>query len=217
MSCACALFGWWGGTKQCGSLPCWLLLVVLRLQSSTLQFIDWLLSCLPCLPPHLPACTVIFPIMYTATIMPFQIFFLGDTSSDPGWNAADITISVLFGLDIIMSFNVGYYDSEGWPVNDRCVGNFTCSSSRGPCVHRSARVTHPVVVSACVRRTQPQPDRDDALPVDVLHPRPRQSAALQCVAVPFVHTGVVAPYSPFPRHATHVTLLHFTRVARWQT
>ena len=77
--------------------------------------------------PHSRRRAVLFPILYTATIMPFQIFFLGDTSSDPGWNAADVIISVLFGLDMIVSFNVGYYDSEGWPVNDRCVrGRVTC-------------------------------------------------------------------------------------------
>ena len=74
--------------------------------------------------------------------MPFQIFFLGDTSNDVGWNSVDIIISVLFGLDIIISFNVGYYDSEGWPVNDRCVfvvlfdvpGDSRRSALNGVCV-----------------------------------------------------------------------------------
>ncbi len=26
----------------------------------------------------------------------------------------------MFGLDIIITFNLGYYNSEGWPINSRC-------------------------------------------------------------------------------------------------
>jgi hypothetical protein len=28
--------------------------------------------------------------------------------------------TVMFGLDIIITFNLGYYNSEGWPINSRC-------------------------------------------------------------------------------------------------
>ena len=67
----------------------------------------------PCLP-------VVIPILYTATVMPFEIFFVEDTSV-PGWYAADITITVLFFFDMIMNLNVAYFDEAGWPVTSRCV------------------------------------------------------------------------------------------------
>ncbi len=76
-------------------------------------------------------CAVIAPIAFTATVMPFQVFFLGDTSNDLGWNVVDIIITICFGLDILMSFNIGYFDAEGWPVNDRWVPSWpTGLSSR---------------------------------------------------------------------------------------
>ena len=64
---------------------------------------------------------MIIPILYTATVMPFEIFFVDDTSV-PGWFAADITITVLFFLDMVMNLNVAYFDDAGFPVSKRCAG-----------------------------------------------------------------------------------------------
>ena len=64
---------------------------------------------------------VVIPILYTATVMPFEIFFVEDTSV-PGWFAADITITVLFFLDMVMNLNVAYFDDAGFPVSKRCAG-----------------------------------------------------------------------------------------------
>ena len=83
-------------------------------------------------PPPLPpcgVCAVIIPAIYTATIMPFEIFFIDD-STDPGWLAADITITVLFFLDMVMTINTGYYDRAGWPVFSRSGHMLTPSSLR---------------------------------------------------------------------------------------
>ena len=59
---------------------------------------------------------VILPILYTATIMPFEIFFVEDTGP---WLPADVTITVLFFLDMVMNVNIGYYDVAGFPVSSR--------------------------------------------------------------------------------------------------
>ena len=61
---------------------------------------------------------MIIPILYTATVMPFEIFFIEDTSV-PGWLAADILITALFFLDMVVNVNIGYYDDMGFPVTSR--------------------------------------------------------------------------------------------------
>jgi hypothetical protein len=61
-----------------------------------------------------------FPILYTATVMPFAIFFIED-ASETGWYVVDIVITVLFLIDLVMNFNIGYYDAAGYPVVNRCV------------------------------------------------------------------------------------------------
>ena len=62
---------------------------------------------------------VIVPILYTVTIMPFEIFFVEDTTT-VGWLAADVILTLVFFLDMVMNFNVGFYDSAGFPIVSRC-------------------------------------------------------------------------------------------------
>ena len=65
-------------------------------------------------------CAVVLPIMYTATVMPFEIFFIDDATTT-AWFSINIGITVVFFLDMVMNFNVGIYDASGWPILKRCV------------------------------------------------------------------------------------------------
>ena len=68
--------------------------------------------------------TVVFPICYTATIMPYEIFFVGD-NTELAWYALEIALTIAFSLDMICCFNFAYHDEHGHPVSDRCGGNCT--------------------------------------------------------------------------------------------
>ncbi len=63
-------------------------------------------------------------ILYTATAMPFAIFFLDGPTV--GWQAVDIIVMVLFVTDLILNFNTGYYDAAGYPVVNRHVLSAVC-------------------------------------------------------------------------------------------
>jgi hypothetical protein len=60
-------------------------------------------SCpIPVCSGHVPVTppTVMLPILYTATVMPFEIFFVDDPNT-PGWIAADVIITIFFFLDMV--------------------------------------------------------------------------------------------------------------------
>jgi hypothetical protein len=46
-------------------------------------------------------------LLYTATIMPFHVFF--EVEESPFWQGVDIAATVLFALDMIMEVNTAYY------------------------------------------------------------------------------------------------------------
>ena len=56
------------------------------------------------MPP--PPCdpSVMFPLLYVATVMPFEIFFVYSTKSRV-WAAIQYLLTALFLLDIIISIN----------------------------------------------------------------------------------------------------------------
>ena len=62
---------------------------------------------------------VVLPLLYTATVMPFQVFFLVDDDS-PEWAVVDVIVSLFFLIDMIVAFNLGYYDRNDDIVLDRC-------------------------------------------------------------------------------------------------
>ena len=51
---------------------------------------------------------MVLPIMYTATVMPFEIFFTDDATTT-AWFSINIGITVVFFLDMVMNINVGIY------------------------------------------------------------------------------------------------------------
>ncbi len=70
-----------------------------------------------CAPPPFPP--VILPILYTATIMPFEIFFVQD-SGGTVWIAIEYLLTILFSLDMLLCFNFAYQDQHGHIVDNRC-------------------------------------------------------------------------------------------------
>jgi hypothetical protein len=74
-------------------------------------------SCVVCVPPNASCAPVwptpptpppvVFPLMYVATIMPFQIFFIYSTTSE-GWMVMEYVLTVVFLLDVIACFNFAY-------------------------------------------------------------------------------------------------------------
>jgi hypothetical protein len=62
--------------------------------------------------------TVVFPVMYVATVMCFQVFFIEETTI--GWTGIDLTVSLIFAIDVLLNFNLAYFDSDGIIVKDRC-------------------------------------------------------------------------------------------------
>jgi hypothetical protein len=55
---------------------------------------------------------VLVPMAYTATVMPFSLFFL-DSGSDEGWVAVEAAVSLCFLLDMLLNFNLAYYSAKG--------------------------------------------------------------------------------------------------------
>ena len=60
---------------------------------------------------------VIVPIMYTATVMPFEVFFITDSSTV--WLAIEIALTVAFGIDMLLCFNLAYQDRHGHIISSR--------------------------------------------------------------------------------------------------
>lgn len=56
-------------------------------------------------------------LVYTALIIPFRVAFV-DGSSDV-WFILEILVDVLFGLDIIVTFNTSYQDDDNLHITDR--------------------------------------------------------------------------------------------------
>ena len=131
---------------------------------------------------------MVIPIIYTATVMPFEIFFVED-STTPGWVAVDVTITFIFFLDMVMNFNVGYYDSGGWPVYARYECFWTLidrvvASAATAGVLNLADENHVVTVGVDLLDPPPrvlQERRCSSLLPNVLHRRPRQLTALRYV------------------------------------
>ena len=62
--------------------------------------------------------SVLLPMFYVATIMPFEIFFV-DNTAVTSWLTIDGIVSVSFFIDMMVTINTGYYDDAGWTVIDR--------------------------------------------------------------------------------------------------
>ena len=67
--------------------------------------------------PFLDLLAVIVPIMYTATVMPFEVFFITDSSTV--WLAIEIALTVAFGIDMLLCFNLAYQDRHGHIISSR--------------------------------------------------------------------------------------------------
>ena len=63
--------------------------------------------------------TVILPMLYTASVMPVQVFYIDGSQDDIGWLAMEITVSACFFLDVLLTFNLAVYDSGGMLVTSR--------------------------------------------------------------------------------------------------
>ena len=68
-------------------------------------------------PVPLPLLPVIVPILYTAAIMPFEVFFITDSSTV--WLAIEIALTVAFGIDMLLCFNLAYHDRHGHVISSR--------------------------------------------------------------------------------------------------
>jgi hypothetical protein len=78
------------------------------------------MSCLcTCLPSA--RWPVVLPIMYTVTVMPFEIFFL-DQDTTGIWLLATIALTAIFAMDLFINFNLGFYDEAGFEISSRFGG-----------------------------------------------------------------------------------------------
>lgn len=62
---------------------------------------------------------VVPAVVYTVVAMPINLFYLQSTG--PSWYWTEIAVSVVFGIDIILSFFTAYKDTNGLIVTSRCV------------------------------------------------------------------------------------------------
>ena len=60
---------------------------------------------------------VIFLLLYTASITPFRVTFIDNTDTE--WSVIDYLIDVLFLIDIIVTLNLAYNDSNGKLIDSR--------------------------------------------------------------------------------------------------
>lgn len=60
---------------------------------------------------------LIFLLIYTATIMVFRICFEDITTN--GWLVLDICVDILFLVDVILNFYMGYYDIHGYLIIEK--------------------------------------------------------------------------------------------------
>lgn len=57
-------------------------------------------------------------MLYTALLMPFRLAYYEDNGTDE-WFTLEVTVNSLFFLDILLTLNTGFYDSEGALVMQR--------------------------------------------------------------------------------------------------
>ena len=70
---------------------------------------------------------VILPVLYTVSAMPINLFFVSSTSAV--WDAIDTTVSVLFGVDILLCFFSAYIDANGVLITDKYDSVSGCARS----------------------------------------------------------------------------------------
>ncbi len=70
-------------------------------------------------PVSLSPAPVVLPMLYTAVVLPVQVFFL-DNINVPGWIAVEVVISLFFLVDMLLNFNVATQRDDGKLELRRC-------------------------------------------------------------------------------------------------
>ena len=62
--------------------------------------------------------TVTVPMAFIATVLPFEIFFIEDTTT-PGWVASTLIVTGMFLVDMVLGFCVSELECDGQPLMTR--------------------------------------------------------------------------------------------------